>query len=323
MYEAERRFIGHPSAGWEFAMASRCSCAGWGTWRNFRVLFTCRMQSPHDLFKQRIAATSVHVSSSAGLTSTKRFIAVCDILGFKELIRTLGLKAVQERYTRVLESAFRHAGTSALSAEVFETIPIDCSQDYAVFSDTILIWSETMERSARMPRFPALQFFMAVNNILNSSFWELPMRVGIAYGDVIISKPHNLFLGQPIIDAHLLEGAQEWIGGACHASCHIAPGFHDVCENRLVNYLDVPTKKGFERMFALHWSPGINIGTYCNLLESMKNGAPPCAHDKYDQTLAHVKSWSLISRTTPDMHWFAPDPNGAIVEHAPRFTQNQ
>jgi len=47
---------------------------------------------------------------------------------------------------------------------------------------------------------------------------EIPLRMGVAFGETFVDPERNIIIGKPVGEAFLLEKAQEWVGGAFHAS---------------------------------------------------------------------------------------------------------
>ena len=93
----------------------------------------------------------------------------------------------------------------------------------AVFSDSILLWSRVVDQRVA-PHYEST-FFLFVASLFGEALkLELPLRVGIAFGDCVIQQERSLYLGAPIVNAYLTEEAQDWIGVACHPSCFAAPG---------------------------------------------------------------------------------------------------
>ena len=45
---------------------------------------------------------------------------------------------------------------------------------------------------------------------------EIPLKGAIAYGDIVVDEEQNLFCGQPIIDAYLLEEDLQYMGVVFH-----------------------------------------------------------------------------------------------------------
>ena len=100
----------------------------------------------------------------------------------------------------------------------------------------------------------ASNFFYFVGQLIlgglrrrTSQGFRLPIRAGIAYGPVIIVPDEQIYVGQPIVEAHRLEQSQEWIGAACDFSCHNAADFKIVMSKfAYVSEYSVPMKEGRE-----------------------------------------------------------------------------
>ncbi len=68
----------------------------------------------------------------------------------------------------------------------------------------------------------------------------IPLRAGISFGECYIDRDRNILVGQAIADAHAVEAAQEWIGGAIHTDAEPTgvPGMGSIMD------WDVPVKVG-------------------------------------------------------------------------------
>lgn len=47
---------------------------------------------------------------------------------------------------------------------------------------------------------------------------EIPLRMGVAFGEMFVDTEKNILVGKPIADAAALEKEQQWVGGAFHSS---------------------------------------------------------------------------------------------------------
>ena len=45
---------------------------------------------------------------------------------------------------------------------------------------------------------------------------EIPLKGAVAYGDIVVDEEQNLFCGQPIIDAYMLEEDLQYMGVVFH-----------------------------------------------------------------------------------------------------------
>jgi hypothetical protein len=80
---------------------------------------------------------------------------------------------------------------------------------YVFISDTIMLWCD---------EHGDVDSFVEVcaSVVANATGRGMFLRGAIAFGEAIIDPPSNTFLGQPIIDSHLAEQDQEWVGVGVH-----------------------------------------------------------------------------------------------------------
>lgn len=144
---------------------------------------------------------------------SNRLIAVCDILGFTTLVQKHTLPEVVDNAIGWFRQALGHSmlhGDFPAEPPTLQVLNEHARVGVAMFSDTLLFYTKDDSDEA-------------VRELVNSVGWLLfetivtgatRIRAGIAYGEVHIDTENSLFIGQPIIDAHLLEAAQEWAGAA-------------------------------------------------------------------------------------------------------------
>lgn len=127
---------------------------------------------------------------------------------------------------------------------------------HAVFSDTLLVWNQPLQEYEHPADLgPVSTFFDVYSSLVADGVgMEMPIRVGIACGQVCIHTEFSMFSDTPIAETHLLEEEQKWIDGACNISCLDAPHFHraDFPWRDVMEYV-VPTKSDSRRMYALNW----------------------------------------------------------------------
>lgn len=152
----------------------------------------------------------------------KRYVAFIDILGFSSIVATRELSKVVDIVRALLH------GMDSLGKSGFVRIKEGGSIESELlefgslhFSDTIVLWTPPVEDADHLRRGPILTGFM-LN--LGNSLWSglatgIPLRLGIAYGDVIVSKEEGIVVGQPLVDAADIEKRQNWVGGALHRTC--------------------------------------------------------------------------------------------------------
>ena len=135
---------------------------------------------------------------------TKRYVAFLDILGFKDYVLRHDIDYVYQRLQTL--NGFR---------------PEDDSSDYdseegkrikfTIFSDSIFIFSKD-------DNFLNLRHFLTyVKRVMRMALRaEIPLKGAVAYGDIVVDEEQNLFCGQPIIDAYMLEEDLQYMGVVFH-----------------------------------------------------------------------------------------------------------
>lgn len=186
----------------------------------------------------------------ANCVPQKRFIAFCDVLGFRSLVMTQELAELGRTYAEIL----RRVKGSRISFKTYPSPNPGVPQRYqagtVVFSDSILVWSDPVP--APEPGAEG-HYFAYLGALFGCALHGgLPLRVGVAYGDCIVDPEFGLYVGRPIIDAYETEELQDWVGIACHVSCFESPQGKYLCMRGasngwqvgpLIEY-DVPLKTG-------------------------------------------------------------------------------
>ena len=83
----------------------------------------------------------------------------------------------------------------------------------------------------------------------------LPLRGGVAFGEAFMEPTAGKILGKPLVDAHLTETGQDWVGVGIHPSCFAHPDLADFVRRHedVVPY-SVPLKSGAPKIeYALLW----------------------------------------------------------------------
>lgn len=220
-----------------------------------------------------------------------RYVAVCDVLGFKSLLKNQPLKSVVNQYYQLMEGCnfLKHHYSNLFPATSEETDFVQIT----VFSDSIIIYSIPIENIENVIDIGIVStFFDVCELILKSSIhMEIPVRIGISYGETFFDKPRNIFVGQPIVAAHLSEENQNWIGGACHVSCNEAPFFRDYVFNLWQNIISypIPTKDNSQCLYALNWQKFAFYKEVKNSLETMLNKiTDKTVQVKYIETIKYL-----------------------------------
>jgi hypothetical protein len=219
-------------------------------------------------------------------------VALFDVLGFKRLLAASDLTAFAQRYREFLSLKLRNSSAPVIHLNGVD----DWSTPSVVFSDTVLFWShatpneaDTLLRTCSILLADALSFG-----------W--PLRGGIAAGTCVIDKTARVFVGQPIVDAHELEAAQDWIGAAIHPSClaHPTVGSTFALNDSVIEYappLKTEYKPRIERV--VEW--GTRVHNWRNELLTMKSKAPQALSERYEATLRFV-AYSRAFRDKSGLH---------------------
>ena len=188
------------------------------------------------------------------IPKTKSFLALFDILGFKDLIRNDQLDSVYRVFLAVKDIK----DNTKEMTEHLEALLEPGVVTVVNYSDSFLIYTldiNDIEQRRIDKAFHALlaacdSLFIAANE--NS----LPLRGSITVGDIIVSD--NLVIGKPVVEAYEMEQQQEWIG------CWVSRNALDLLskealeghieEQAIVEY-KIPLKKGnVGKMFAYNWT---------------------------------------------------------------------
>jgi hypothetical protein len=204
-----------------------------------------------------------------------RFVAMCDVLGFRQLLVNLGTLELAQRYRFLVQLADDLSYTPVGELDAFPETGTrladdgtDLGQGHVVFSDSILMWSAPIDRTPgcgeeglRSAPTAEIGGFVArlAALIAGSIICEMPVRIGIAFGETLLEPSRGIYVGPAIVDAYLTEARQEWLGGAFHQSCGGEQEFGELLENQLVLRTAVPVKSNYDPakepspQFALNW----------------------------------------------------------------------
>ena len=190
----------------------------------------------------------------------QRTVAFLDILGFRETVRTTPLTELAGIYKRRIaeveamgHQVVMNAGTPSLFPNHPPSTPW-CQR--FVFSDSIILVSNDDTAAS------ALKLLIYAWRLSQSFIaFKMPLRGGIAFGELYSNQQRNICLGEALTTAYDLERSQAWIGVAIHLSIETA--FPEILspENKDCGILDdiflrysVPMKNDtYERFRTLNW----------------------------------------------------------------------
>lgn len=147
----------------------------------------------------------------------RRTVAFLDILGFRQAVLTTPLSELVDKYERrIAEADWMNHSRSLVSGSpsLFPDHPPDAPwcQKF-IFSDTIILVSlDDKDVSALKLLVYAWR--------LSQSFiaFQMPLRGGIAFGELHSNPQRNICLGRALTTAYDLERSQAWVGVAIHSS---------------------------------------------------------------------------------------------------------
>ena len=191
----------------------------------------------------------------------KYLIAICDILGFSNLVRTQNLSKIRTEYFQYLKGSLELAmkrTNYSNDSPVNTDLKANDKLGFSWFSDTFLIYTLNDDEDSCLFLLQTIGLFIFMN--MNNPNTRL--RVGISYGDAIIDKSENIFIGIPIVEAHELEKKQKWSGGALTKAVEYRFGEYlnslNPFESWVLKY-DIPfEKKISENLFAINWTNGLH-----------------------------------------------------------------
>jgi hypothetical protein len=203
-----------------------------------------------------------------------------DVLGFRASVKNTSLAGLVGGYHRLQREKLQAATIPVLHAGGVQEWSIATT----VFSDTLLVWAKTGAL--------AVDTFLASVSVLVARSVAIgwPLRGGIAVGDCILDRKHRIFLGQPIVDAHDAESAQEWIGAAFHPSCFLDNALgQSIQQHDSVRPYHVPVKSGRAPLeWAVHW--GDRVFDARDLVSKLQLACTdPNGHAKYPPTDAYLQ----------------------------------
>lgn len=226
------------------------------------------------------SAVVSHVVSHNDFRPQEAIVAIVDVLGFRQRIASTRLDRLVEDYRDLIERKKRASELPTFSQRGVVTAHLHTT----IFSDTILIWADaTSDGFDAMIRSCAVLLAYAIDI-------EWPLRGGLACGSCVLDLTSRTFVGQPIVDAYLVEQSQEWIGIALHSSVveHPHLGLFAKRHDDVIEY-DVPTKRGSTPLhYAIHWGPYSSRAT--SSIERLTASTKGCrARRKYARTRSYIR----------------------------------
>ncbi len=260
----------------------------------------------------------------------RTFVAVIDVLGFSSRItKENGLDETYNLYKKLVQIVNTQSTTKVSRGWVKgdEFQPFHKFFDVQIFSDSMVIFPnsrglekkeaallEEMFDELPMPDAPNRKspreivkassryqvfdmYFRSLTYLFQRALKNgIPLRGAVAYGNVIINKGEGIFLGKPIVDAHKLEEAQDWLGIAIHPSCY--EKFESLNSEILKFWFSEHSPKVksdyTEKIkYVLNWAQNENIEIdpqiIVNLKQMRNDSKDEEVINKYDNTINYVE----------------------------------
>ena len=187
-------------------------------------------------------------------------IALCDILGFSELVKKNDLCTLVDKSLAWLRQSLHHSmHKNGFPTDVPSIAAVNEHRKLGIawFSDTILLYT-------RMDDDEAVQeLFATVGWLLFETMIGGPrIRAGIAHGEAFIDPANSLYVGEPIIEAYRMEQCQNWSGAAlCSSAFERMPADAQTgaFDDWWVVPYPVPTKSGVCQTLAINWTTGLHL----------------------------------------------------------------
>lgn len=179
----------------------------------------------------------------------KRFVCFLDIMGFKDMV----MRNSHSEIYQMLEDLAKKRNTldttkvARYGQDLMKTVS---------FSDTIVIFTKTDSQECLELLTFAVSWLFA-----KAIEKEIPMKGALSCGDMSININQQIFFGQPLIDAYLLQEDVSFYGIVLHDSAE--KKLNEFGEDLLgyERYHDclIPLKSGKIKHFILDWVVGLNF----------------------------------------------------------------
>ena len=223
-------------------------------------------------------------------TTTNRFVAFIDIMGFKDMVARTPHDKIYEMMKNIefTQKAVTNYEWTDNKLNLVKT---------TAYSDSIMVYSKDDSSDA------TYSFLCSVCSLSMDLLKDsIPHKGAIAFGKMTSDWKRSIFFGQPLIDAYLLQEELYFYGILIHGSAEEKIEFHKIKDIFLKNYL-CPLKNGSSNHLvfdppAVH----LNIPADESYRESVYNGIKKLRYvtsghlRKYiDNTEKYLKSMEAIA----------------------------
>lgn len=226
------------------------------------------------------------------------FIAFFDVLGFSNLVKEKGTENILATYQRLIELAvlkesYTAFGRVKLAQNHYLMGGSYAPINYTYFSDTILLW--TTAYNTHVSPFLA----RCSDLICEALRIRMPLRGSVCFGEAVLDKSTNTFIGRAIIEANDIEKNQKWIGATLGSAFALSELKEALSETLVVPLYCEHFKPAMKLTFpylTLDWVTRWKEKRYPDLLpilESLKENAPDINKVYYENTINFVHYASL------------------------------
>lgn len=190
-------------------------------------------------------------------TLSNRFFAMFDIIGFSNLVKTMGTEALFKQFSKSVIRSIQYAATNGFIEQDrvgYKVSVPDLSKlrvNYQIFSDTIIFYTKDNSWNS------FFDIIVTAVKLMTFSFYSPgPFRGAIGYGDLMTNE-FNVMIGTSVIDAYTGEQEQVWSG------CMLTKKCEEFCEEQ--NYF-----KFYEKVFSSRIEELINEGADVDEIDTKK-----------------------------------------------------
>tara|TARA_R110002020_G_scaffold180858_2_gene375571 strand:- start:2299 stop:3081 length:783 start_codon:yes stop_codon:yes gene_type:complete len=143
-------------------------------------------------------------------TTDKRFVAFLDLLGFKDKVARKNHNEIYNELTKI----------SSIKKEI-ESVAESEDDGYFADADTYVVsFSDSIVLFSKNDNIANFEFFLIAIRYLfaDAIAHNIAIKGGIAHGEISLNKSEQIYFGQPIIDAYLIEEDVNYLGVVCHNS---------------------------------------------------------------------------------------------------------
>lgn len=219
-------------------------------------------------------------------TTDNRFVAFIDILGFKDLISKNSHSEIYDQLNKI--SKTKKFLEKINNDEKLSTDYLDAEIYIVSFSDSIVLFSKNESIENFYYFLSAVRWLFARTIVAG-----IPLKGGIAFGEVSLNKAEQIYFGQAIIDAYFMEEDVNYMGVVANYSIdkYLKDNEKKLEKDKVNEYLfeqKTPLKCGSLNHFNLNWYKKTSL---------IKDGLTE--EEKYNKILELINKFKITSSGSP------------------------